>query len=195
MGDIILGSEILSIVVHLDEPISSTAHPYGFTEFPSTIMSFTIMDCPNEILLHIFRLACDDDGSTGRALSLVSRSVHELSKEYKYQSIAIIGLPRLVAFAAVLQHLPESNRRIRHLFFSSMAQNTSGGHNRTSEDIQNYVSVPRRRTNPDLTRGVREIPATFSRKSYELLDLPLSLARSCFMWQEWSPSFQDHAPV
>ncbi|KAJ2919532.1 hypothetical protein MD484_g875, partial [Candolleomyces efflorescens] len=102
-------------------------------------MAFTIMDsCPAEILLRIFELACDDDGSTGRALSLVSRSTHELSKEYKYQSIAIIGLPRLVAFAAVLQDLPESNRRIHHLFFSSMAQNAPGGHKRMSEDIQYY---------------------------------------------------------
>ena len=113
-----------------------------FADFPSTVTTFTVaMDnCPPEILLHIFRLACDDDGSTGRALSLVCRSVHNLSKELKYQSIAIVGLPRLVAFAAMLQDLPEPSRRIRHLFFSSMAQNASGAPKRITEEIQNYVS-------------------------------------------------------
>ncbi|KAJ2934789.1 hypothetical protein H1R20_g2241, partial [Candolleomyces eurysporus] len=94
--------------------------------------------CPHEILFQIFGLACDDDGSTGRALSLVSRNVHELSKEFKYQSIAIVGIPRLVSFAAVLQHLQAPNRRVRHLFFSSIAQNLSGKPKRISEDLQNY---------------------------------------------------------
>ncbi|RXW23906.1 hypothetical protein EST38_g1958 [Candolleomyces aberdarensis] len=94
--------------------------------------------CPHEILLQIFGLACDDDGSTGRALSLVSRNVHELSKEFKYQSIAIVGLLRLVSFAAVLQDLQEPSRRVRHLFFSSIAQNLSGKPKRITEDLQNY---------------------------------------------------------
>lgn len=98
-------------------------------------------NCPNEILFHIFKFACDDDGSTGRTLSLVSRRVHNLSKEYKYQSIAIVGLPRLASFAAMIQRLPEESRRIRHLFLSSMAQNASSGPKRITDEIQNYVSV------------------------------------------------------
>ncbi|KAF5336068.1 hypothetical protein D9611_006400 [Ephemerocybe angulata] len=78
--------------------------------------------CPNEILLQIFEFACDDDGSMGRALSLVSRRFSNLSQEYKFQSIAVMGLARVVPLAAILKRLPERNRRIRHLFLSSTGQ-------------------------------------------------------------------------
>ncbi|KAH6915855.1 hypothetical protein BKA70DRAFT_1253979 [Coprinopsis sp. MPI-PUGE-AT-0042] len=79
-------------------------------------------DCPCEVWMSIFELACDDDGSTGRALSLVSRSINELSRPYKLQSIAIIGTARLVQFCKLLDSLPENCCRVRHFFLSNMGQ-------------------------------------------------------------------------
>ncbi|TFK29763.1 hypothetical protein FA15DRAFT_663940 [Coprinopsis marcescibilis] len=78
--------------------------------------------CPPEILLYIFELACDDDGSTGRALSLASTSVNHLSREYKLQSVAVAGIHKFLPFYNMLVSLPERFRRVRHLFISSMSQ-------------------------------------------------------------------------
>lgn len=44
---------------------------------------------PVELWMYICSLACTDGGRTGRSLSLVCRSLHEYSKPFKYQCIAL----------------------------------------------------------------------------------------------------------
>lgn len=78
--------------------------------------------CPVEICLHIFQFACTDDGKTGRSLSLVSRSVHDLSREAKLQSISVVGLGQILGFAALLDSTPAKYRRVHHLFLSNCPQ-------------------------------------------------------------------------
>lgn len=73
---------------------------------------------PLELHAQIFALACTDDGSTARALSLVSRCVRDVSAPFLYQSLAISGLEQMNVLAARLERVPLHLRRIRHLFFS-----------------------------------------------------------------------------
>ncbi|KAK7060901.1 hypothetical protein VNI00_000634 [Paramarasmius palmivorus] len=74
---------------------------------------------PCEIWLQIFRLACVDDGTTGRSLSLVCRFFREVSKEVKLQSLAIFGVEEMIQFSEILETLPEQDRKVRHLFMST----------------------------------------------------------------------------
>ncbi|KAG5653398.1 hypothetical protein H0H81_000685 [Sphagnurus paluster] len=81
------------------------------------------MKLPAELWMEIFRTACTDDGSTGRALSLVSRYFYELSSEFKLHSIAIVGPQQLQNFADYLEKLPSYARHVRHLFISVVDDN------------------------------------------------------------------------
>ncbi|KAJ7879629.1 hypothetical protein B0H14DRAFT_2709502 [Mycena olivaceomarginata] len=51
---------------------------------------------PLEIWTEIFAFACTDDGTTSRALSVVSRTVHIMSMPLKYQSLCVVGPDRLL---------------------------------------------------------------------------------------------------
>ncbi|KAI9058246.1 hypothetical protein FKP32DRAFT_1614744 [Trametes sanguinea] len=79
--------------------------------------------CPPEVQLLIFSFACTDDGSTGRSLSLVSRTFQRLSYEFQWHSLAILGHSQAVAFARMLysqQPIPDVPQRpIHHLFIST----------------------------------------------------------------------------
>lgn len=77
---------------------------------------------PPEICKQIYEKACDDDGRTGRALSLTSRYVHDVSAEFKYRSIAIWGMPQILKCFKVLEAKPPHLRRIIHLFISAHEQ-------------------------------------------------------------------------
>ncbi|KAF9462895.1 hypothetical protein BDZ94DRAFT_1260113 [Collybia nuda] len=96
---------------------------------------------PIEIWLQIFQLACTDGGSTGRAISRVSRFFHEVSKEVRLQSITVVGVPQIVACALMLERTPPNFRRVRHLF------------------VSNCLETPFRRTRtfPTSSRGFWEI--------------------------------------
>ncbi|ESK94905.1 hypothetical protein Moror_14072 [Moniliophthora roreri MCA 2997] len=74
---------------------------------------------PCEIWLQIFRLACVDDGTTGRSLSLVCRFFRDVSREAKLQSLAIFGVEEMIKFSTILETLPEQDRKVRHLFMST----------------------------------------------------------------------------
>ena len=74
--------------------------------------------CSPEICAEIFRLACRDDGTTGRSLSLVSTYIHDASSPFKYQSLAVRGPHQTVAFAAVLEHTPSAQRRVHDFSIS-----------------------------------------------------------------------------
>jgi hypothetical protein len=60
---------------------------------------------PVEILEPIFRSACTDDGSTGCALSSVSRYVRAASAPVRYQSVALRGARQICAFLALLDRV------------------------------------------------------------------------------------------
>ena len=71
---------------------------------------------PVEIWHLIFALACIDDGSTGRSLSLVSTHFNEISAPFKYQSIAITHWSQIIAFSQIFCKLPASQKKTVSLF-------------------------------------------------------------------------------
>jgi hypothetical protein len=73
-------------------------------------------DLPTELCTRIFSLACLDDGTTGRMLSLVSKYVHQVSKSVKFQSIVLRGFKQTCQFLAVLQTTPKKHQHVYHLF-------------------------------------------------------------------------------
>lgn len=74
---------------------------------------------PQEIWEKIFTFACMDNGSTGRSLSLVSRTFNLVSKPVKYHSIALNGLPQILHFAYLIEQTPSHERNVRYLFASN----------------------------------------------------------------------------
>ncbi|KAJ6627016.1 hypothetical protein B0H10DRAFT_1997721 [Mycena sp. CBHHK59/15] len=71
---------------------------------------------PVEIWTQIYGLACTDDGSAGRALSLVSKDWRTLSAPYKLQSIALVGAKPILRFLCILESTPESLQNVQSLF-------------------------------------------------------------------------------
>lgn len=74
---------------------------------------------PPEIWSEIFSHSCTDDGRTGCSLSLVSHFFSECSKPYKLQSVVVLGLTQLFAFADLLERTPSPLRRVKHILLSS----------------------------------------------------------------------------
>ncbi|KAM5541396.1 hypothetical protein V8D89_004950 [Ganoderma adspersum] len=74
--------------------------------------------CPNEIVSLIFPDACTDDGLTGPSLSLVSRHIHDTSRRYALQSVALHGSHQLSAFASLLNNANVEDRDVHHLYLS-----------------------------------------------------------------------------
>ncbi|TFK21853.1 hypothetical protein FA15DRAFT_623344 [Coprinopsis marcescibilis] len=74
------------------------------------------MEVPTELWLQICALACTDDGTTGRSLSMTSRFFHNVSKPFKYQSIAISRSRRLATLNIILSRLPKEHRVVKYLF-------------------------------------------------------------------------------
>ncbi|KAJ7629995.1 hypothetical protein DFH06DRAFT_1224558 [Mycena polygramma] len=75
---------------------------------------------PLELWTEVFAFSCTDDGSTGRALSTVSRAVHLTSKPVKYQSLCVVGLPQLLQLLAILSNLSPGERKIKYLFIACL---------------------------------------------------------------------------
>ncbi|KAL6307809.1 hypothetical protein BKA93DRAFT_59067 [Sparassis latifolia] len=74
--------------------------------------------CPPEIHAMIFSLACTDDGTMGRSLSLVSRFIRDRSAPFKWQSLSISGPKQARGFVNSLKG--NLNRfPLRHLFLST----------------------------------------------------------------------------
>ncbi|KAH9841128.1 uncharacterized protein C8Q71DRAFT_804852, partial [Rhodofomes roseus] len=71
-----------------------------------------------ELHAQIFEFACVDDGSTARALSLVSRYVHAVAQPFLYRSLAVEGLEQIRALTARLAPNPHYLRRVRHLYLA-----------------------------------------------------------------------------
>ncbi|KAJ7162039.1 hypothetical protein C8R46DRAFT_1222175 [Mycena filopes] len=86
---------------------------------------------PPEIWNHIFSFACTDDGSTGRALSAVSRAIHILSRPSKYQSLCVLGPKQIVKLFEVLSALSAEARKVKFMFVAGLndrAKSGEGGH-------------------------------------------------------------------
>ncbi|TRM60310.1 hypothetical protein BD626DRAFT_504910 [Schizophyllum amplum] len=74
---------------------------------------------PAELWTHIFSFACTDDGRTGRALSLVSKYIHNTSAPVRYQSISLVGYDEITGFLSFLEANPSVVRRVKDLYISS----------------------------------------------------------------------------
>ena len=75
----------------------------------------TLDSCPPELCQRIFQFACTDDGTTGRALSLVSKYIHLSSKRFKLQSVTVRGADQATHFVLALQRTPDQYRRVSYL--------------------------------------------------------------------------------
>ena len=99
---------------------------------------------PVEIWHLIFSLACIDDGSTGRSLSLVSTYFREISAPFKYRSIAITHWSKIIAFSQTFCRLPASQKKTIALFVHHPYpfldvdgySSSSTGTNQTSDDLE-----------------------------------------------------------
>ncbi|KAJ6508103.1 hypothetical protein DFH09DRAFT_276192 [Mycena vulgaris] len=89
---------------------------------------------PPEIWTEVFAFACTDDGSTGRALSTVSRTVHLISKPLKYQSICVVSPNQLLRLLTALAALSPSARKIKYLFANLDRSKDSGGNTEIHRD-------------------------------------------------------------
>ncbi|GBE77281.1 predicted protein [Sparassis crispa] len=76
--------------------------------------------CPVEIHSVIFSLACTDDGTTGRSLSLVSRHVRRVSEPFRWQSLSLLGLQQARHFVKLLKQTP-GYHPVYHLFLSTQS--------------------------------------------------------------------------
>ncbi|KIM78998.1 hypothetical protein PILCRDRAFT_823866 [Piloderma croceum F 1598] len=115
---------------------------------------------PPELCTEIFSLACRDSGFTGRSLSLVSRYVHETSKEAKLQSISIHGYDEIIAFAALLERTPLHLRSVRFCFISSQ--------DRCMDETQAAWNGMQQLSVPDTSAAARN---AYSREHRRLVDI------------------------
>lgn len=82
------------------------------------VVTAAMESLPIELHSQIFELACTDDGTTARSLSMVSRYVREVSQPFALQSVAVSGLSSLAGLVEKLETLPSRKRRVRKLFIS-----------------------------------------------------------------------------
>ena len=92
---------------------------------------------PLELWMKICDIACDDDGHTGRALSLVSRALYEASRPYKLRTIAVRGALQIVNFARLLESLPSASRDVQNIYITTWTSDSPD-----SENDSSYMSTP-----------------------------------------------------
>lgn len=83
-----------------------------------------MLSLPTEVFFEIFKSACTDDGTTGRALSRVSRRFCEASRDFKLQSVAVTDARQIRDFAQSLEDMPSRFRRVHHLFISNLEESS-----------------------------------------------------------------------
>jgi len=82
----------------------------------SDLQIINMVEFPIELWLKICALACSDDGRTGCALSAVSHHIRAVSREYRYQSIAVAGYNQIRGLVATLSDRDPSHRSpVKHL--------------------------------------------------------------------------------
>jgi hypothetical protein len=116
--------------------------------------------CPTEIWERICLFACtNDDGTTGRSLSLVSKYIHNASKLYKLHSIGIHNVDHANSFILFLQSTTKDLRCISQFTISN-----EGNHMSVDEYIakENFVSF----ASPILGRAFRRLVPTSVTQRY-----------------------------
>ncbi|KAF8647068.1 hypothetical protein AX16_006903 [Volvariella volvacea WC 439] len=93
--------------------------------------------CPPELHAYICQLACTDDGSTVRALSLVSSYFGEVARRFALQSISVTGWPQISQLSARLKQRSPQTEPIRNLYLS--AQDLESSPDTDSESYTNSV--------------------------------------------------------
>jgi hypothetical protein len=100
-------------------PLGAYAPPLGCIPLPMTASSkppsiathstdhSTMEGLPTELIEYIASFACTDDGSTGRALSAVSRAVRESTAAFRFHALALRGAHQISAFVALLESLSD----------------------------------------------------------------------------------------
>lgn len=78
--------------------------------------------CPVEIWEQILSNACTDGGYTGCSLSVVSRTMRDVSRPFRYHSVALLDYTRCVWFANLVERTT-SPLLVRHLFVSATSAN------------------------------------------------------------------------
>ncbi|EIN10336.1 hypothetical protein PUNSTDRAFT_132430 [Punctularia strigosozonata HHB-11173 SS5] len=72
-----------------------------------------------ELLQEIFKLACLDDGTTGRSLSQVSHWIRTASERYRYQSLVLREREQIAPFLEIFKSAaPAKKPVVRHLCVS-----------------------------------------------------------------------------
>lgn len=74
--------------------------------------------CPVELLHEICSLACADSGVTGQALSLVSKSIHNISAPTRLRSVALRSANQIISFSSFLKTKPNLHHRVHNLYLS-----------------------------------------------------------------------------
>ncbi|EIN11963.1 hypothetical protein PUNSTDRAFT_132106 [Punctularia strigosozonata HHB-11173 SS5] len=90
-------------------------------------------DLPNELWNTIFATACLDDGSTGRSLSAVTKTVREATAGVKLGSVALTGETQVTKFRNLLLRTETCRRKIQHLF---LCVENAHGHSPWTESRQ-----------------------------------------------------------
>lgn len=92
---------------------------------------------PPELLTHICSLACTDDGTTVKSLTLASGYLGEVCLPMQYQSLSIISHEDVASLGIKLSHQPEHLRRIFHLHLSL----TFPDHRRLRKDFNDALRL------------------------------------------------------
>ncbi|TCD66086.1 hypothetical protein EIP91_001844 [Steccherinum ochraceum] len=93
--------------------------------------------CPVEIVAHIFSLACTDDDSTSRSLSLVSRGFRAVSEPLQFRCLAISSYDKLKGITQHLSAKPPHLRQVKHLFIDVHPQ----GNSRRGSGVSSTVAL------------------------------------------------------
>lgn len=88
--------------------------------YRSATMNPPVSVLPVEIWTQIHNFACTDDGSAGRALSLVSKDWRTISAPFKLQSVALVGPKPILRFLCLLESTEESHRNVQSLFIGCL---------------------------------------------------------------------------
>lgn len=98
---------------------------------------------PPEILAHIFDFACTDDGSTYRALSLVSHNSRALVAPYRFQSLVLSSPEQIQRVASELRKWNGTGHTSapRYLFVSDTSTLTSHPYDLGKTDLAYILSI------------------------------------------------------
>ncbi|KAH9054071.1 hypothetical protein EDB83DRAFT_2394208 [Lactarius deliciosus] len=83
-----------------------------------------IQNFPPELLFHIFRYACVDEGVTARSLSLTSKYVSSVSSQFLFNTLHLASVDSLQCAVRRLSSLPPHLRQVYHLFVSDLGRQT-----------------------------------------------------------------------